>query len=322
VTQSLMTMPSPREDIKLGNIGARWEEKLETAQPYSVPEGPTPAIQLMPMPEGPSSASPEFPTTAEDGTVPSHPGKHRVIAPWLSTTPRLDDAICEKRNATETDAALKRLLRIAEDESGNFHSAPESSSESPNENFDTCVPELPRPTSGLESKEEIANVDTPPHPAETYVASEADIGTKVNSHAAPDSETGKCKGDYGNNERDLCPRANPPIVEDEIASTENHLERSWIRAVSLVPDTPNGVLEGFKQSDVAVPLGAAEKAAPSSSLPPFLQHQLCVFGPQVGGRSQTYRVERKCPPLLRPSALRCAEAVATPRRRPASPLHG
>ena len=100
-----------------------------------------------------------------------------MIAPWLSTTPRLDDAICEKRNATETDAALKRLLRIAEHESGNFHSAPESSSERPNENFDTCAPELPRPTSGLELKEEIANVDTPPHPAETYVASEADIAT-------------------------------------------------------------------------------------------------------------------------------------------------
>ena len=31
-------------------------------------------------------------------------------------------------------------------------------------------------------------------------APEADIGTKENSHAAPDSETGKCKGDYGNND--------------------------------------------------------------------------------------------------------------------------
>ena len=65
----LMTMPSPSEDINI-NIGARGDEKLETAQRYSVPEGPTPATQLMPTPEGPSSASPEFPTTGEDGTVP------------------------------------------------------------------------------------------------------------------------------------------------------------------------------------------------------------------------------------------------------------
>ena len=96
----LMTMPSPSEDINI-NIGARGDEKPETAQCYSVNEGPTPATQLMPAPEGPSSASPEFPTTGEDGTVPlSPPGKPGVIAPWLSTTPRLDDAICEKRNPT------------------------------------------------------------------------------------------------------------------------------------------------------------------------------------------------------------------------------
>ena len=54
-----------------------------------------------------------------------------MIAPWLSTTPRPDDAICEKRNPTETYAALKRLLRIAEHESGNSHAAPESSAEGP-----------------------------------------------------------------------------------------------------------------------------------------------------------------------------------------------
>ena len=48
----LMTMPSPSEDINIGNIGARWDEKLETAQRYSVPEGPTPATQLMPVPRG------------------------------------------------------------------------------------------------------------------------------------------------------------------------------------------------------------------------------------------------------------------------------
>ena len=80
----LMTMPSPSEDIKHGNIGARGDEKPETAQRYSVPEGPTPATQLMPMPEGPSSASPEFPTTGEDGTVPFPSGQargDRAVAP-------------------------------------------------------------------------------------------------------------------------------------------------------------------------------------------------------------------------------------------------
>ena len=72
----------------------------------------------MPMPEGPSSVSPEFPTTGEDAALPSHPGKPGVIAPWLSMTPRLDESNCEKRNPGETHAALKRLLRIAEHESG------------------------------------------------------------------------------------------------------------------------------------------------------------------------------------------------------------
>ena len=86
--------------------------------------------------------------------------------------------------------------------------------------------------------------------------------------------------------RDLWPRANPPIAEDEIASRAgNQLERDWIRAVSVVPNAdpfPNGVVEGFKQSDVAVPTrAAAEKAAPSSWSPPFLQHQPCVSGPWV-----------------------------------------
>jgi hypothetical protein len=46
----LMTMPSPREDIKIGNIGARWDEKLETAQPFSVPEGPTQPLSWWPCP--------------------------------------------------------------------------------------------------------------------------------------------------------------------------------------------------------------------------------------------------------------------------------
>jgi hypothetical protein len=241
----LMTMPSPREDIKIGNTGARRDDKLEGGQPNRMPEGPTPATQLTPMPgEAPSSASPKFPTTGEEAGV----------IPWLSTTPRPDAANCEKRNPSETDAALKRLLRIAEQESGNFHAAPENYGEG----SDACTPELPPPTTGLESKEEIAGGDTSPHPAETYVASAADIETKGNSHAAPDWTTEKSVGD-GHEQDDLQPRAHPPIEEDEIASTENQLERSWIRAVSLVPDAPNGAVEELEHSDVAVAIQSSSR---------------------------------------------------------------
>jgi len=271
----LMTMPSPSEDINI-NIGARGDEKPETAQCYSVPEGPTPATQLMPMPEGPSSASPEFPTTGEDGTVPlSPPGKPGVIAPWLSTTPRLDDAICEKRNPT------------AEHENGNSHAAPGSSADRPKENSDACATELPPRTTGLELKEEIANIDTRAHPAETYVAPEADIATDAkhkngNSYAALDWETEKSEGDLdGTNKQDLWPRANPPIVQDEIASAENQLERDWIRAVGVVPNAdpfPNGVVEGFKQSDVAVPTRSSRKSSPIILVATvFTASALCIW---------------------------------------------
>jgi hypothetical protein len=230
----LMTMPSPSEDINI-NIGTRGDEKPETAQPYSAPEGPT-ATQLMPM----SELAPEFPATAEDGTVLCHRGKPGVIPPSLLMTPTLIDAICEKRNPPATGAALKRLLHITE--SGNFQPAPQSSSERP----DACVPEVPRPT-----KEEIANLYVPPRPAETYIAPEADIGTKGNSHPALDWEIEKSRG-HLDGSADLWPRANPRIMEDEIASTENQLERSWIRAVSLVPNERNGLVEGFKRPDAAV----------------------------------------------------------------------
>ena len=283
----LMTMPSPSEDINI-NIGARGDEKPETAQRYSVPEGPPPATQLMPAPKGPSSASPEFPTTGEDGTVPpSPPGKPGVIAPWLSTTPRLDDAICEKRNPTETYTALKRLLRIAEHENGNSHAAPGSSADRPKENSDASATELPPRTTGLELKEEIANIDTRAHPAETYVAPEADIATDAkhkngNSYAALDWETEKSEGDLdGTNKQDLWPRANPPIVQDEIASAENQLERDWIRAVGVVPNAdpfPNGVVEGFKQSDVAVPTRSSRKSSPIILVATvFTASALCIW---------------------------------------------
>jgi hypothetical protein len=56
----------------------------------------------------------------------------------------------------------------------------------------------------------------------------------------------------GHEQDDLQARTHPPIVEDEFASTENQLERSWIRALSLVSDSQNGAMEGFKPSDVAV----------------------------------------------------------------------
>ena len=322
----LITMPSPSEDI---NIGVRRDEKLEPARRHSVPEGPSPAC----MPAGPGSTSPAFPTKGEDGTPSSsHPGKCAVMAPWLMTTPPLDDAISEKRNPAETHVALKRLLHIAEHENENSHAAPESSAESPKEN--ACAPELSPPTTGLELKEEIANLDTRPHPAETYVgpsthiatnakhengnshaapessaensrrilrvrpelprttpglewkderagadtrphpaetyvAPEADIATSAthksgNSHAAAACETDKSPGPLEEaNERRLLPRANHPMAEDEIASVAqaNQLERDWIRAVSVVPnaDPFSSCIEGSKHSDVAVPTQGRRK---------------------------------------------------------------
>ena len=330
----LMTMPSPSEDI---NIGVRRDEKLEPARRHSVPEGPSPATQRMCMPAGPGSTSPAFPTRGEDGTPSSsHPGKRAVVAPWLMTTPPLDDAISEKRNPAETAetyVALERLLHIAEHENGNSHAAPESSAESPKEN--ACAPALPPQTPGLELKEEIATIESGPHSAETYVAAEADMSTSAehengNSHAAPESsaenskensdapapelprttpglewkgeragadtrphpaetyvapeadiaasathksgnshaaaacETDKSQGPLeGANERRLLPRANHPMAEDEIASVAqaNQLERDWIRAVSVVPnaDPFSSCIEGSKHSDVAVPTQGRRK---------------------------------------------------------------
>ena len=64
----------------------------------------------------------------------------------------------------------------------------------------------------------------------------------------------------------LWPRANPPIVEDEIAKREKtSWSADWIRAVSVVPNAdpfPNGVVEGFKQPDVAVPTRSSRKRQP------------------------------------------------------------
>ena len=157
-----------------------------------------------------------------------------LIAPWLSTTPRPDDAICEKRNPSETDAALMRLLRIAEQESGNFHATPENSAEGP---LTQCTPELPLPTTRLELKEEIANGDTSPHPAETYVASEADVAISAehesgNSYAAPECADPKIRGGFGRegvsdgtNEWDCC--LVPTIPCRTMKSRVSRRQTSW-----------------------------------------------------------------------------------------------
>ena len=130
-------------------------------------------------------------------------------------------------------------------------------------------------------KEEIANVNTAPHLADTYVAPEADIGTR-GAYSALDWETEKSEGDLdGKNERDLWRGANPPIVQDEIASAENQLERGRIRLVGGVPNAdpfPNGVVEGFKQSDVAVPTRSSRKSSPIILVATvFTASALCIW---------------------------------------------
>ena len=178
----LMTMPSPNEAM---NIGTRPDKKRD-------PEGRSRATQLMPMSDGPGSASPAFPTRGEDATASSSQ------APWLRTTLLPGDNISETRDPAETYIALKRLLRMAEHEGGNSHAAPESSAENLRESSGACATEI-TPLPGLQLKEEIANIEIGPHPAETYVAPEADVAISAeheggNSYAAPECATQKSEG--------------------------------------------------------------------------------------------------------------------------------
>ena len=99
----------------------RGHEHWHTAGQEAGSEGRSRATQLMPMSDGPGSASPAFPTRGEDATASSSQ------APWLRTTLLPGDNISETRDPAETYIALKRLLRMAEHEGGNSHAAPESS---------------------------------------------------------------------------------------------------------------------------------------------------------------------------------------------------
>ena len=217
----------------------------------------------MPIPDAPGSASPAFPTRGEDATASSSQ------APWLRTTPLPGDNISETRDPAETYIALKRLLRMAEHEGGNSHAAPESSAENLRESSGACATEI-TPLPGLQLKEEIANIEIGPHPAETYVAPEADVAISaehegVELFAAPECASEKSEGvsdgsegvSDGSNKWGLLPRANYLMPDDEIASVAqaNQLERDWIRAVSAVPnaDSFQGGVDEFKQSDLAVP---------------------------------------------------------------------
>ena len=239
----LMTMPSPNEAM---DIGTRPDQKRD-------PEGRSRATQLMPMPDGPGSASPAFPTNGEDATA------SWSQAPWLRTTLLPGDNISETRDPAETYIALKRLLRIAEHEGGNSHAAPESSAENLRESSGACATEI-TPLPGLQLKEEIANIEIGPHPAETYVAPEADVAISAeheggNSCAAPECATQKSEGvSDGSDELGLLPRANHPMPDDAIASVAqaNQLERDWIRAVSAVPNA-DSFQGGVDESDLAVP---------------------------------------------------------------------
>ena len=152
-----------------------------------------------------------------------------------------------------------RLLRIAEQESGNFHATPENSAEGP----DAGTPELPLPTTRLELKEEIANGDTSPHPAETYVASEADVAISAeheggNSYAAPECATQKSEGvskdprgfrtDPMNGDCCLVPTIPCRTMKSRVFAQANQLECDWVRAVSAVPnaDSFQGGVDEFR----------------------------------------------------------------------------
>ena len=114
--------------------------------------------------------------------------------------------------------------------------------ENSKENSEGSVPELPRTTPGLEWKaKELA-------PTPVHILPKLTLPLKQILPRVPRTSVGT------------------PIVEDEIASSAgNQLERDWIRAVSVVPNAdpfPNGVVEGFKQSDVAVPTQEQQKKQP------------------------------------------------------------
>ena len=182
----LMTMPSPNEAL---NIGTRPDEK-RPAESNSAPEGPSRATQLMPIPDAPGPASPAFPTRGEDATASS--------APWLRTAPLPGDHIGETRDPAENYIALEWLLRIAEHEGGNSHATPESSAKNLRESSGACATEI-TPLPGLRLKEEIANIELGPHPAETYVAAEADVAISAehegwNALAAPECASEKSEG--------------------------------------------------------------------------------------------------------------------------------
>jgi hypothetical protein len=227
----LMTMPSPNEAMNIG----RGPDEKRVAESNSAPEAQSGATQLIPIPDA-SAAAPAFPTRgATDSSCPTPlPGDHMG-----ATRP------------AETHFALKRSLRTAEHEGRKSHATPESSAENLEESSSACATEI-TPPPGLQLNQEITNIGL--HPAETYVASEADVAIgaeheRWNSLAAPECASEKSEAvPDGTNEWELLP-------ENEIASVAqaNQLERDWIRVVSDVPsaDSFEGGVAEFKQSDLA-----------------------------------------------------------------------
>ena len=238
----LMTMPSPNEAM---NIGRRPDEK-RAAESNSAPEGRSGATQLMPIPDGPFRGGSSVSDEGRDAT-----DFFRARRPCPATT-------LATRDPAETYIALKRPLRTAEHEGRKSHATPESSAENLRESSGACATEI-TPPPGLQLNQEITNIGL--HPAETYVAPEADVAISAeherwNSLAAPECASEKSEGvSDGTNEWGLSPRANYLMPDDEIASVAqaNQLERDWIRVVSDVPsaDSFQGGVAEFKQSDLA-----------------------------------------------------------------------
>ena len=202
-----------------------------------------------------------------------------------------------------------------------YHAIPESSTENLRESSGACATEI-TPLPGLQLKEEIADIEIGPHPAETYVAPEADVAISAEHERLELSmlrrsvQPKRSEGVSDRNPRGFgrirfrmvdCCLGQPPMRDDEIASVAqaNQLARDWIRAVSAVPNAE--FISGWRgrvHRPGTYRRRAAKQAPVSSWSPAFLQHQSCASGPGFEALPRLPAMEQRCRPLLRALALK------------------